>query len=263
MKLATKIGIAAIVAGAVLSAAGGIICLASPNDDLSELFGEPVSYEETFSGDISELALEASFLDIEIRTGDEFKIVAENVPERLVLSTKESEGKLKIEQDEKFESNNIKIGKIDETSTGSYIVYIPEDSLKKIDIEAAFCSMELTELQAEKLDIECSFGEYNINDSVFEKADIQSSFSDLSSAGIECGKLYYANAFGSIRAEALKITGSGDFDNSFGDMDIQLVGDNYDFTSVNTIGSVDTFTCPEEEVKLSVDVAFGDASFTN
>lgn len=263
MKLATKIGIITIVAGAVLSAAGGIICLASPTDELSEIFGEPVSYEETFSGDISELALEAAFLDVEIRTGDEFKIAAENVPERLLPSAKESDGKLRIEQEEKIKANNIKIGNYSDASTGSYIIYIPEDKLKTIDIEAAFCSMDISGLRAEKLDIECSFGEYNISDSVFEKTDIQSSFSDLSSDNTECQKLYYKNAFGSIKAESLKITDSGDFDNSFGDMDIQLVGDNYDFTNVNTIGSVDTFTCPEEEVKLTVDVAFGDASFTN
>lgn len=263
MKLITKIGIGAIVAGAVLSAAGGIICLASPNDELSELFGEPVSYEEPFSGDISELALEAAFLDIEIRTGDEFKIVAENVPERLVLSAEESDGKLKIGQEEEFKTSNVKIGKIDDASTGKYIIYIPEDTLKKIDIEAAFCSVEISSLQAEKLDMECSFGEYNINDSVFEKMDIECSFSDSSVEDAECGKLSYASSFGSFEAENLKITDSGAFDNSFGEMDVQLAGDNYDFTSVNTIGSVDTFTCPEEEVKLSVDVAFGDASFTN
>ncbi len=263
MKLITKIGLGAVVAGVVLSAAGGIICLASPNNPLKEYLGEPVSYEKAIEGDITELSLEAAFLNIEIRQGDECRIVAENVPERLDLRVSESEGRLKIENKEDFELDNVRIGGVNDTSTGTITIYIPDEMLKKIDIEAAFCSMEISSLKAEKLDMECSFGEYDINDSVFEKMDIESSFSDSSAEDTECEKLCYASSFGSFEAENLKITDSGEFDNSFGDMNVQLSGDNYTFSRVNTIGSVDTFTCPEEEVKLNVDVAFGNASFTN
>lgn len=263
MKLITKIGIFAVAAGAVLSAAGGIICIASPDEIALGDLGERTSYEEVIEGDISELKIEASFLNIEIRQGDEFRIVAENVPEKLAPSAARSGGVLKIANENEFKFKNVKFGGINIDSVGTYTVYIPADTLEKADIEATFCSMAISSLQAEELNIECSFGEYNISGAACSKIDADCSFSDTSLNETECEKLSYASSFGSFEAESLKITGSADFDNSFGSLEVQLIGDNYDFSSVNTIGSIDTFTCSEEEVKLSVDVAFGDAVFKN
>lgn len=266
MKIITKIGVGIIIAGAVLTAAGGTICAVSPNNLSETYFGKPVSYENTVNGDVTELELNVSFADIKIISGTEFKLVAEDVPEKLMLEVSESDGKVKIENKEdlsSFKNKNIHFGSISDGNVGEYTLYVPSDNLKTVNIEAAFSEMTLSSVRCAKLDIECSFGEYNLNNSEAENFSIASSFGDTSLDKVNCGKADITNSFGSFKADSFKITQSGEIENSFGDFKAKLSGDNYDFSAFNSMGSLNTFVCPDEEVKINITSSFGDTTFTN
>lgn len=263
MKLITKIGVISIVFGAVLTAAGGIVCMATPEKEFVAFYGDPISYEKKIDGDFTELEVEAAFMNIEIRQGDEFMVVADNVPEKLDLDVTKSGSKLKIKRTEEFRFFDFKFGGINGDSVGTYTIYVPENTLKKLDIDIAFSSMEISSVNAEKLDIDCAFGEYNINGSVYGKIDMDSSYSDTSLNNVECDKIDCSDSFGNLSADALMIRESGDFSVSFGDIDVRLSGDNYRFSCENAFGSAKTFNCPEETVDIEVNVDFGDAVFEN
>lgn len=263
MKLFTKIGIAALTGGIVLSSAGGIIYALNPNEFGFDL-GDPISYTKTFNNDIDKIDLEIAFANVEIVAGDAFKLVAENVPENLDWEITESEDKLLIET-----QNNIKEfstnGKFNISGdiAGKYTLYVPEKDFEKIIVEVAFSKVDISSLNAETMDIEGTFGEYNLTGIECEKLIVETAFSDASINNTVCEKTDITCGFGNLDSENLKITDSGDFENAFSSMNVKLDGNNYDFSKVESIGSTQTFNCPKEDVKIDISTSFGDTSFTN
>lgn len=262
MKTAAKVGITMIISGVVLSMAGGMICLATPRNERYIFCGDPVSYDKKIDGDFTELQLEAAFLNIEIRQGDEFRVVAEDIPENLDLEVKKSGSRLEIvnSNDLKFMSS-FKIGGIKAESVGTLTIYIPDNTLKRFDVEADFCSVDASEFETDDFCIECSFGEYNIRDAKFDKIDIESSFSDIFLENIRCKSINFFGDFGDLDADSLRITEDGKFNVSFGDINAQLLGDNYSFDSIANMGNVNTFKCDKADVNIKVDAEFGSADF--
>ena len=247
MKMITKIGVGAIVCGIVFSAVGGTVFALNYNKFNEKYLGEPVSYTKNFDEKISEIELDISFMNIDIKEGDELKITAESVPEKLLPDIDISDKKLKI-TDKDFKSRmkdkNFQLGNIADEFVGTFTIYIPDKKLDKADINSAFSSLEISGLKADNIDIECSFGEYILNDSEFNNAD-------------------FTNSFGSFQTSDLKIKKSAKIENSFGNMDINLSGDNYGFDTLTSFGSTGDFNCPSEDVKIKVSNSFGDINFTN
>lgn len=263
MKLGTKIGIGIIVTGVLLSTVGGVICMASPKESFFENFGEKRSYEEKLDVELSSLQIEAAFLNIELKTGDKFEIIAEDIPEKLMLSVSDNDGKVKISNESDFSFKGVNFGKVNGDIIGKYTIYIPDEKTDKIEIDASFCNFVMEDVESDKIDIDCNFGEYNITDTLCNNLDADFSFSNAFFRDIECEKLDVSNSFGNIDADDLSVTDKADFDVSFVDMNIGFIGNNYYFSSVNTFGSVDAFSCPEEDVRIDVDITFGNAVFSN
>ena len=91
--------------------------------------------------------------------------------------------------------------------------------------------------------MDCSFGQYILKDS-------------------ECKKADFTSSFGSFEANNLKITQSANMDNSFGEMNINLSGDNYDINLLTSFGSSNSFECSSKDVKINASNSFGDLNFT-
>lgn len=247
MKLITKIGIGAIVCGTVFSAVGITVCALNYNKFNEIYLGEPVSFTKEFDENISELELEVCFMNINIKQGDELKIIADNVPEKFLPDIDISDKKLKITDKDlkaRLKNKDYQLGNVTEEFVGTYTIYIPDKALKKADINSSFSSLEISELNADKLDIDCSFGEYILKDSKCSSAD-------------------FTNSFGSFETSDLKIKESAKIENSFGNMDINLSGNNYEFDTVTSFGNTQGFNCKSEDVKIKVSNSFGDINFTN
>lgn len=247
MKLITKIGVGAIICGSVFSAVGGTVFALNYNKFNEIYLGEPTSYTKDFDEKISEIELDISFMNIDIKQGDKLKITAENVPEKLLPDIDVSDKKLKVTDKDfksKMKDKDFQLGNITNEFVGTFTIYIPDKKLDKADINAAFSSLEISELNADNLDIECSFGEYILND-------------------LKCSNADFTNSFGHFETSGLKIKKSANMENSFGDMDINLSGDNYGFSVYNSMGSYTDFVCPTEDVKIKVSNSFGDINFTN
>ncbi len=266
MKMITKIGVGAIICGIVFSAVGVTVFALNYNKFNEKYLGEPVSYTKNFDEKISEIELDISFMNIDIKKGDELKITAESVPEKLLPDIDISDKKLKI-TDKDFKSRmkekNFQLGNIADEFVGTFTVYIPDKTLDKADINSAFSSLEISGLKADKLDIECSFGEYILNDSNADKLDFVCSFGNVSISDTECAETDFTNSFGSFETSDLKIKKSGNMENSFGNMDINLSGNNYEFSIYTSMGGYSDFTCPSKDVKIKASNSFGDINFTN
>ncbi len=266
MKAITKIGTGAIICGAVFSAIGGIVCALNYNQFSNIYLGEPVSYEKDIDKNISELDIDVSFLNIDIKHGDKLKITADEVPEKLLPDIDISDKKLSINDKDftsRLKEKDLQLGSINDEFVGTFTIYIPDTEFKEVNIDSAFSSLEISELNADKINIECSFGEYILKDSECNKLDFACSFGDSSISDTKCHKADFANSFGNFDSENLKISQSGNIANSFGDMNINLSGDNYKFDIITSMGSSDTFSCPSEDVKIEASNSFGNISFTN
>lgn len=247
MKVITKIGIGAIVCGTVFSAVGITVCALNYKKFNEIYLGEPVSFTKEFDENISELELEVCFMNINIKQGDKLKITAENVPEKFLPDIDISDEKLKITDKDlksRLKNKDFQLGNVTEEFVGTYTIYIPDKTLDKADINSAFSLMKISELNADKLDIDCSFGEYILKDS-------------------ECNYADFTGSFGSLEASDLKIKKSGQIENSFGNMDINLSGKNYGFDTATSFGNTQDFNCQSEDVKIKVSNSFGDINFTN
>lgn len=266
MKTITKIGTGAIICGTFFTVAGIFICALSYDKFSDTYIGEPVSYEKDIDKNISELDIDVSFLNIDIKHGDELKVTADNVPEKLLPDIDVSDKKLSVTNKDftsRFKDKDLQFGSINDKFVGTFTVYIPDTEFKEVNIDSAFSSLEISELNADKIDIECSFGEYILKDSECSKLDFACSFGDSLISDTKCHKADFANSFGNFESENIKISQSGDIANSFGDMSINLSGDNYKFDTVTSMGNSDTFKCPVEDVKIEASNSFGNISFTN
>jgi len=266
MKAITKIGMGAIICGAVFSAIGGIVCALNYTRFRDIYLGDPVSYEKDIDKNISEIDIDVSFLNIDIKHGDKLKITADEVPEKLLPDIDISNKKLSVTDKDfnlRLKDKDLQLGSINDEFVGTFTIYIPDTEFKEVNIDSAFSSLEISELNADKIDIECSFGEYILKDSKCSKLEFECSFGDSSISDTDCRTADFANSFGNFDAESLKISHSGYIANSFGDMNINLSGDNYKFDIITSMGSSDTFRCQSEDVKIEASNSFGNISFTN
>lgn len=269
MKTITKIGTGAIICGLAFSLVGGTIYALSPNKYKDIYLGENVSYEKSFDNSITELNLEVSFLNVEIKKGDKFKIDVKDVPEKLVPEIYSTESELSVTNESfsskfpKLKDSNIQFGDISDDIVGTYTIYIPEKNLDEVEINSSFCSLDISELSSEEIIMECSFGEYDLEDIKCSMLDMDSSFSDTSLSDTKIKNIEITNSFGNIDAKKLKITEYGKIDNSFGDMEIKLSGDNYKFDISNSLGECNSFKCSKEEVEIEVSNSLGSINFTN
>lgn len=230
-----------------------------------------ISYEETLESrewkDADTLKIDAGFASLNIVSGNNFKLVADEVPERFQAHLTEKNGVVTLKSDNmtytmkdlaKGSKNNLNVRW---DSAGTYTLYVP-DYFENVIVDFAFGELFIDGMSTGNALIDSSFSSVKIkNFGVSEKLNIDVSFgdSDIDLLPVAFEKLTIDSSFGDFDIKNVCVTGSAYIDNSFGDLDVRLLGDDYKINNITSFGSstVDG-SHSDGNVKISVDNSFGD-----
>lgn len=237
MKKFVKINAIIIAAGFVLFLIGTVWLSAAGAKYFS---GNTVSYEENLSAkeilSADKLEIETGFAEMEIVTGSEVKLTAENIPEGLQAHLSCDNNTIKVSSGVNYGGKLLKNAGINVNSSGKYTLCVPE-SLSKIDVEFGFGKLTVNGLSCDKADFEVAYSDADIYIAA-SKLDIDNAFGDtyIDMMSVECSKADISSSFGQCRIENAWITEAADIDSSFGEVSCQLIGDNYRVDSDNSFG---------------------------
>ncbi|MBH1940445.1 DUF4097 family beta strand repeat protein [Mobilitalea sibirica] len=192
-----------------------------------------VDFNESFK-EVESLDIDGSFGDVYIKTGETFRVEAENVTNdfkarvsstgRLMISEEKfkfpffifSQGKSKVTiyLPEDFTADNVKL------DCGVGDVQIDALYTEELSINAGIGDIDGTNVKADKVKIDGGIGDLKLSNVIFEDVNIDSGIGDVELIG----ELYGYNAF----------------DSGIGEINIKIKGhpDDYDFNVDSGIGSV-------------------------
>jgi len=182
--------------------------------------------------DLSTLKIELAFTNLEIKTGNSFKVETNNSK----ISCIENNGSIKIKE----EKHNWLINNNDNTS--NLIVYIPEDmiALDETKIETGAGNINIEKLNTQSLYLELGAGDVYIeNLTVTEEAKIDGGVGKIELISCEIDNLKANLGTGEFVFSG-KLTGKNEIDSGVGAINIDLLdnADNYTIDVSKGIGSV-------------------------
>ena len=190
---------------------------------------EPWKEFEAAYENIDTLDIDIAYSNIEIKSGNEFKVEASTKSD---LNCKQVNGKLKIEEKNKWFINNTLVGEV--------IIYVPNGiTLKEIDLDTGAGEISLENIQAESLNLDHGAGVLKILNCNFNKTDIDGgagkieiSASRLNNLDLDCG-------VGKVEMEAY-VTGNSRISAGIGEINLTLLGskEDYQITAEKGIGSI-------------------------
>ena len=180
--------------------------------------------------DVSKLKMEIGFSNLQIKTGDKFKVETNNS----AVSVSENNDYIIIkEKNHKWFSKN---------NVSDLIIYIPEGEtiLKEVDIEAGAGEINIEQLKTEKIDFEIGAGKVKIdNITVTKETTIEGG---AGKTEILCGEMNNLDldlGVGEFNLNS-KLTGKNDIDAGIGAVKLDLTDDldNYTIKASKGIGSI-------------------------
>ncbi len=170
--------------------------------------------------DIGTLKLELAFTDLEIKTGDSFKVETNNSK----MSFTENNGNVKIkdENHNSFINNNY---------TSNLIIYIPEDmiALDEVSIDAGAGKIRIESLKTQGLYLNLGAGETEIkNLNVTNECDIEGGAGRISILSGAIKNLDFDMGVGEANLTA-NLTGKSDIDAGVGNLNITLLENKEDY----------------------------------
>ncbi len=170
--------------------------------------------------DIGTLKLELAFTDLEIKTGDSFKVETNNSK----MSFTENNGNVKIkdENHNSFINNNY---------TSNLIIYIPEDmrALDEVSIDAGAGKIRIESLKTQGLYLNLGAGETEIkNLNVTNECDIEGGAGRINILSGVIKNLDFDMGVGEANLTA-NLTGKNDIDAGIGNLNITLLGNKEDY----------------------------------
>lgn len=263
MKKFIKINAIILVIGFVLTIIGGALIV----NYRSYFNGKTVSYMETLSADeikdISRLKIDAGFASLKIVAGDGFSLKADEVPEALAAHLEFSGDTAELKLDDFNGKDLLKSSGINVNSKGEYTLTVPEDmKFENLSVDFYFGKLTAGDLRAENADVQLSYSDSELNLGVCGNLNINTNFGDTD---IDLGaekllKMTLSSNFGDCDIKNAVITGSASIGNSFGDMDVFLIGNDYDFYSSNAFGDIrKNGGNSSGSVKVEVSNAFGES----
>ncbi len=206
--------------------------------------------EKKFSS-IRALTIDASFTEVEVKTGDQNKVVVTGMKERAKPSVTIQDNILKIQSSKHQRGFSIGFFQIPDRHTKITIYLTPDTILKNTKIDASFSSVVVKQLVSDRCNIESNFGAIDIQvkaktvtiDNRFgevkstldnaDRIDVASSFGEAT-LWISKPKTYYQvktnSSFGDIQTTDRGTRGEADdskegnivLDNHFGDININF-----------------------------------------
>ncbi len=226
---------------------------------------DTVSYEENLNDNEIQntdvLNINTGFSSLKIISGDELKLTAENVPEAFAAHLSSDGKEISLSSPEFDLVQLLKKKNLNTGSGGEYTLCIPEDySFKNLDIDFAFGSINISEINTENAEFSVAYSDTDINIAASGSVDIDASFgdTDIDLLNNKCSTLNLSSAFGNCDIKNLTLTGSADIDAAFGDTNILFSGGSYAFSKDNAFGEC-SISIPESEkgTPINISNAFG------
>lgn len=199
-------------------------------------FVTDIGFESAAGKDFSEVYKNVESIDINIaashiviKSGDEFKVVANDV--RSSFSSKLNNGTLKIKDNKKWFINN---------NSSKKTIYIPKETeLDDLQIESGAGKIEIENVLVDNFDVNQGAGLLRISDSRFNNVDIDGGVGATEIFSSVLNDLYLDAGVGSIDVEA-KITGSSKIECGVGQIKLLLKGDEslYSIITEKGLGSI-------------------------
>lgn len=261
MKTFIKVNAVIAAVGLVMAVTGSILLSVKWN----AYAADTVSYEESLTDseikNTAVLNINTGFSSLKIISGDEFKLTAENVPEAFAAHLSADDKEISLSSPEFDLVQLLKKKNLNTGSSGEYTLCIPEDySFKNLDIDFAFGSININEINAENAEFSVAYSDTDVNIAASGSVNIDASFGDtnIDLLHSKCSLLNISSAFGNCDIKNLTLTGSADIDTSFGDTDILLSEGSYKFLKSNAFGEC-SISVPESEkgTPINISNAFG------
>lgn len=170
---------------------------------------------------------------ITIKTGEEFKVEANNVTENFTVNHDNDTLTIRDENvSDKWLNKQEKIAEI--------ILYIPEDTIfENVVIEAGIGDMQIEEILAEKLTINMGAGNTNIEKLYAKEAKIEGGAGKGSIKNAIIHNLDLDTGVGKFELEGT-LTGKNEIDCGVGKLELTLIGNKEDYTIMtdNGIGAI-------------------------
>lgn len=196
-----------------------------------------IGFEDNNGKDFSEVYKDVESIDVKIassniliKSGDEFKVVANNV--RSSFSSKLHDGTLKISDKKEWFINNHNAAEI--------IIYIPKNTnLEELNIESGAGKIEIENGSANTFEINQGAGLLKISNSKFNNVNIEGGVGSTEILSSILNDLYLEAGVGSIDIEA-EITGKSKIECGVGQINLLLKGDEslYSITTEKGIGTI-------------------------
>lgn len=144
----------------------------------------------------SDLDVDLEYGDIQIQQGDEWRLIAENLPEdQYHLEQTDDKLTLKTYQDSNF--SLIHLGIME--SPAHVTLIVPKDcELSQVTIHSALGDVELEDFKADTVDVEQAMGDIRISDVWTETMNLEQAMGDVTYDGEHPGNLNVDNAMGDI-----------------------------------------------------------------
>lgn len=227
---------------------GDIFHLSSWRYDANE--GRAIGEVSLDVDEFDSIDLDVDYGDIEIKRGNDFEVLIENVPEDEYTVHQDS-GTLKIKQKN---SNVFNFGFNSLDYDYRYTIIVPRD-MNVIKVNSAMGDIDMSNVNAEEIEVYQSMGAVDLQDvNVSDKLLIEQSMGEIDFIGV--------------------CEGSADFSNSMGDTDIEILADEADYqyelsTSMGTLeingkkrgdGMNATFENGNGKHRITADNSMGDIS---
>lgn len=209
---------------------------------------------KTISSDITEISkisIECGFTNLQIKSGDIFKVETNN----LKISFSENNGNIRIkEENHNWISNR-------NNPTSQLIIYIPQDlkTLEKVKIESGAGEVNINNLETEILDLEVGAGGVYIeNLNVKEKLKLDGGAGKTEIKNSEINNLDAEMGVGEFILQG-KLIGKNKIDSGIGAIKINLEDEisNYTIKSRKGIGSISL-----DGKKIESDITYGSGENT-
>ena len=234
------------IISAILSGIYGLLCAFGVIYSNNDIITEDLKVISSEVKEVSTLKLKLAFTNLEIKTGNSFKIETNNSK----ISFTENNGSVKIKE----EKHNWLMNNKDYTS--NLIIYIPEDmiSLDETKIETGAGKINIERLNTQSLYLELGAGDVYIkNLTVTKEAKIDGGVGRTELNSCEINNLKANLGMGEFVFSG-KLTGKSEVDSGVGAININLLdsSENYTIDVSKGIGSVTL-----DGQKLEMDRVYG------
>lgn len=184
--------------------------------------------DKDFNTDIKNIIIELKYTNVEIKTGEFYKIDTDN--DNLII--KKENGLIIIKEKDKGFRTKLK----------NLTIYLPEDSLiKEVDIENGAGTLNIDNLKVENLSLELGAGKVNMNNlKILKECEIESGAGSIDINNSKINNLDFEGGIGSINIEATLI-GKNSIDVGIGKVELLLLNsiDNYTFKLDKGLGNIE------------------------